>query len=436
MKMFLKRIYLTLTSTHLTIILMILLIFFMVLGTIFPQGGSLEEYIQAFGKRTFLRLAPLGVLDIFHSWYFITVGVLLYLNLFLCMIHRIIVRGKENGAFRKRPTNAREIRVNGDFSSVEQHLKKRGFRYRIAHEDSKVASLFARRGLPKKAVSTFFHFFIGISIFGFLLSAVTKFDGSLDFEVGDIHTVPTSSEKMALYRYFREFDPEKVDYIEVELKDYEMQYIPTRMGYFPKDYISTLVARTQNREKELRVEVNRPLKFGGLTFYQWTYGQRFELAVGGDTLALEAGDEFSVEGMPGMFMTRSVYVGKVFSDSGVSDIMPHTKLYHRQEGSWEEIARLVEDEAVEVMGEEMMLRNVREVSGIYYRRDDGVLLLYVGFFLFMVGMCLRIFFHSYEIRLYYEKESRVAYVKGTSSGLASYIEREIDELQHIFAGDG
>ncbi len=434
MKTFFKKVYRTLISTHLTLILMIVLIFFMVLGTVFPQGGSLEDYIRAFGERTFRRLAPLGVLDIFHSWYFIATGILLYLNLFLCMIHTMIARSKGSGAFKARPSGAREIAVKGDFSTVKQHLKSRGYRVRVAREDDKAVSLFARRGLPKRAVSLFFHFFIGISIFGFLLSAVTKFDGSLDLEVGDVQSVPTSSEKMALYRHFRTFHPEKVEYIEVELKDYEMQYIPSRMGYFPKDYISTLVARAPNREREMRVEVNRPLKFGGLTFYQWSYGQRFGLAIGGDTLALEAGDEFTVNGIDGVFMTRNVYVGKAFSDSGVSDIIPYAKLYYRQEGSWDEITELVQDEAIEVMGREMVLHDVREVSGIYYRRDDGVLLLYVGFFLFLAGMCVRIFSHSYEIRLFYEKESKRAYVKGASSGLASYVEKEIDAIEHMFAG--
>ena len=435
MKTFFKKIYRFIRSTQLTILLLILLIFFMVLGTIFPQGGSLEEYIRAFGYRSFLRFAPFGVFDIFHSWYFIAVGVMLYLNLFLCMLHRIFVGRKRHGSFKAKPTGAREISVRGDFTSVKDGLKKRSFRFGIAYEDDHAASLIAIRGLPKRVVSTCFHLFIGISIFGFIISAVTKFDGNIDLEIGDVQAVPTSSDAMSLYRFFREFDPEKVEYIEVELKDYEMQYVPFRMGYFPKDYISTLIVRSANREKEMRVEVNRPLKFAGLTFFQWSYSQRFELAVGDDKLSLEAGDEFTVDGIAGMFMTRTVYAGKVFSDSGVSDIVPNTKLYYREQGPWEEIVKLVEDEPIEVMGKNMVLQGVKEVSGIYYKRDDGVPLLYVAFFLFMIGMCLRIFFRSYEIRLYYDKGARLAYVKGTSSGLASYIEQEIDAIQRVFAGD-
>jgi cytochrome c biogenesis protein len=434
MKTFFKGVYRFIISTQLTIWLIIVLIFFMILGTIFPQGGSLEDYIAAFGHKAFMRIAPLGVLDIFHSWYFITTGIMLYLNLFLCMVHRIATGRKGQSAFGAKPSGAREIPVPGNAAAVREGLKRRGYHYRIAHEDNQVLSLFAWRGLPKRFVSICFHFFIGISIFGFVISAVTKFDGSIDFEVGDVHTVPTSSGDMALYRHFRAFDPEKVEYVEVELKDYEMQYLASGMGYFPKDYVSTLVARSRDREKEMRVEVNRPLKFGGLTFFQWSYGQRFTIAAGKDTLSLEAGDEFAVHGIAGTFMTRTVYVGKLFSDSAVSAIVPNAKLYYREHGSFEEIARLVEDEPVEVMGKEMVLKDVREVSGIFYKRDDGVPLLYAGFFLFMVGMCFRIFFHSYEIRLYFDRRTRAAYVKGMSSGLASSIEREIDEISNVFTG--
>jgi cytochrome c biogenesis protein ResB len=358
------------------------------------------------------------------------------MNLFLGMLRRIIIGRKAQAAFKAKPSGAREIPVQGDFASVKNGLKRRGFRCRVAFEDERAASLFARRGLPKRLIYICFHLFFGISIFGFILSAMTKFDGSIDLEIGDVQSVPTSSGNMAFYRFFKEFDPERVQYVEIELRDYEMQYVPFRMGYFPKDYISTLFARSADREKEMTVEVNRPLKFAGLTFFQWSYTQRFELAVGADTLSLEGGDAFSVNGIQGKFMTRSVYVGKVFTDSGVSDLVPNGKLYHMGgSGGWEEVGKLVEDEPMEVMGKEMVMQNVREVSGIYYTRDDGVPLLYVAFFLFMVGMCLRVFFHSYEIRLFFDKSARIAYVKGKASGLATYIEREIDEIQRSFAAD-
>lgn len=433
MKTFFKRIYRFGASTQLMLILVALLVFFMVLGTIFPQGGSLEDYIRAFGHRTFMRLAPLGVLDIFHTWYFIAVGVMLYVNLFLCLLRRGITRRRAHAPFRAKPTGGHQIPA-GDFAAVKNGLRKLGFRYRVAFDNDKAASLIARRGFPRQLVSTCFHFFFGISIIGFVLSAVTKFEGSIDFEVGDVHSVPTASEDMALYRFFREFDPSNVKFIELELKDYEMQYVPSRMGYFPRDYISTLVARCGDREKEMRVEVNRPLKFSRLTFFQWSYTQRFDLVVDEDTISLEAGDEFPLDGIGGMFMTRTVFVGKVFSEEGVSDLVPYTKLYYREAGGWEELAKLVEDEPVEIMGKKMVLQDVREVSGIFYKRDDGVPLLYAAFFLFLFTICLRIFFHSYEIRIYYDKPARLAYAKGKASGLGSSIERKMDEIDRAFAG--
>jgi cytochrome c biogenesis protein ResB len=432
MKTFLKKAFRFVTSTQLALIMIIFLIFCMILGTVFPQGGSLDEYIKAFGHRAFVRLAPLGILDIFHAWYFIAAGIILYLNLFLGMLRRVFATARKRSLLKTRPENAREIPVE-DFASLQKVLRKRGFRCGATYEDARCASLFAARGVPRRWTSIFYHLFFGISIFGFLISALTKFDGNIDLEIGDVHTVPTSSDAMALYRIFREYDPESVKYVEVELKDYEMQYLPTRMGYFPKDYISTLVVRSAQKEKEMCVEVNRPLKFAGLTFFQWSYGQRFELEAGEETLSLEAGDAFTIDGIAGRFRTRTVFTGEVFTDSGVEDIVPYTKLLHSEGNEWQEVAELVLDEPVQVMGRNMVLRNVKEVSGIHYVRDDGVPLLSIGFLLFMVGLCLRVFAHSYEILLFYDKGNRRAYVKGTASGIGRSIECEVDVLRLILS---
>ncbi|GAH88954.1 unnamed protein product, partial [marine sediment metagenome] len=65
------------------------------------------------------------------------------------------------------------------------------------------------------------------------------------------------------------------------------------------------------------------------------------------------------------------------------------------------LEKLVLDEPIPVMGKNMVLRNVKEESGIYYKRDDGVPLLYVSFLFFMIGLFMRVFFPTYEIRLFY-----------------------------------
>lgn len=433
MKELFRKFYKLLTSTKLTLTVLFILIFFMLLGTLFPQGGTHDEYVKAFGLKMYLRLAPLGVFDIFHSWYFITAAIVLYINLFLCILRGYLIERKKLISFKGKPRGAREITLNVDSSHVEEVLKERRFRYKKVLEDEKGFFLTGVRGIRRRFLSIFFHFFLGISIVGFLLSALTKFDGYIDFEIGDKKLIPRQSGEMGIYKKFRTFNPENVDKIEVELKDYEMEYIWFKDYYYPKDYKSTLIARYKGKEKMRTIEVNSPLRFKGLTLYQSGYGQKFDIEVEDTVVHLSSGSIFNVKGIEGSFKIRTVYVGKLFRDTTVSEIVPNTTIYFREgeDKKWKMLEKLVLDEPIPVMGKNMVLRNVKEESGIYYKRDDGVPLLYVSFLFFMIGLFMRVFFPTYEIRLFYDKNTKSIYVKGSCSGIAAYIEKEIDEIEKM-----
>jgi cytochrome c biogenesis protein len=433
MKIFIKRLYGLLTSTRLTLTLLFILTFFMLLGTILPQGGTEEEYTKAFGQKMYLRISPFGVLDIFHAWYFIAAGIILYINLFLCTVRGFIIERRKDAAMRGPFHSGREMK--GNVSRVEEGLKKLGFRYKRIRDDNESVFLIGRKGIRKKYVSVFFHFFIGFSIVGFLLSAFTKFDGYIDFEVGDKNTIPLQSEEMGLYTHFLNFDPERVVEIEVGLEKYEMEYVPFRDGYFPKDYKSTLVARYENRVKKKTIEVNSPMRFLNISLFQWGYGQRFDIVVDDTVLNLESGNIFTIPGIEGSFMIRSIYVGKVFTDEGEEEIVPHGKLYYRKGmGKWKVVGELEIEKEIEVFEKTVLLTNVREISGILYKRDDGVPWLYMSFFLFMCGLVLRVFVPSYEFKVSVEKTSEKVFVKGSSSGIGAGVEQKIDAFESLLIG--
>ncbi|TET24896.1 MAG: hypothetical protein E3J78_00425 [Candidatus Cloacimonadota bacterium] len=433
MKNIFKKLYRLLTSTKLTLITLFILIFFMFLGTILPQGGTYEEYKKAFGSALYSKLIPLGILDIFHSWYFITAGIILYINLFLGVLRGFLLEKRKMAFLKDKPRDAREVSVAGGFAAVATVLKKRRFRYRKLIDDKNCTFIFSARGLRRRYVSLFFHFFLGVSIIGFTLSAMTKFDGEIDLKIGDKEDIFLSSKDMGVYQIFRTFNPDKVDKIELELRNYEMEYVLIKERYFPKDYKSTLIVRYNGVEKTKLVEVNKPLRFKGITLYQMGYNQVFDIAIGDTILHLEAGRSFSIDGIDGMFLIRSVYTGKLFTGEEVVDIVPNTELYYRgmDRAGWENRAKLIADKPATVMGKNLILRNVNEVSGIYYKRDDGVPLLYISFFFFMAGIFARVIFPAYELRLFYDKKEHVAYVKGTGSGITADIDHQIDEIERM-----
>ncbi|TET24238.1 MAG: hypothetical protein E3J78_01475 [Candidatus Cloacimonadota bacterium] len=434
MKEFIKKFYGLLTSTKLTLVVLFILVFFMFIGTLFPQGGTYQEYVTVFGKSLYLRLFPFGIFKIFHSWYFITAAVTLYINLLLCSLRGFIIERKKLRLGFEKPIGATEIKLLDNFSSVEDTLKRRGFRFVRIHDDENSISLRALKGMRRRFLSMYYHFFLAITLFGFLLSAFTRFDGIEYFKNGETKYVPRQSKEMGFYKRFANFDTEKVDSIGVTMEEYIMEYIWYKDGYYPKDYKSVLVTQFNGKERKRTIEVNRPLKFKGLTFYQMDYKQDFQIELEDTLLELTSSTPFTIQGIDGSFMIKNVYVGKLFSDDGsITDIIPNAKIYFRmtKEDKWEKQGKLILDESISIMWKDIILRNVTEVSGIYYRRDDGVLLLYISFIFFMLGLFLRVFLPTYEMKLFYDKASQNIYVKGTSSGISAYIDKEIEEIETL-----
>jgi len=408
----------------------------MFLGTLFPQGGTYEELENAFGTSLYLKFAPLGLFNIFHSWYFITVSIVLYLNLLLCTLRGYLQERKKLTVAFGKSENERKMKVEGGFSMIEGVLRDRKYRFKKIWTRDKDVSLVGVKGMRRRFVSIYYHFFLAVTIVGFLISAFTRFDGFISMEVGDKRKIPRQSEEMGIYKKFMKLDKEKVDSVEVELSNYEMEYVWFKNDYYPKDYKSTLAVSYKNSKKLRTIEVNKPLTFKGLTLYQMDYTQNFDVSIDDTMVHLSSGKKFTIDGIKGSFKINTVYVGRLFTDENVSEIVPNCKLYYLgEEGKkYKKIGNLILDKSVTVMGRGMILKNTREVSGIYYRRDNGVPVLYISFLFFTVGLFLRVFFPTYEIRVRYEKSTHEVSLTGTGSGLAAYIDEEIDEILRSLKG--
>ena len=57
-------------------------------GSLIPQGESAMTYVQAYGAKTAKIVIDIGFTNIFHSWYFCMLEILLCGNLILCSIIR------------------------------------------------------------------------------------------------------------------------------------------------------------------------------------------------------------------------------------------------------------------------------------------------------------------------------------------------------------
>ena len=73
----------------LALTLFLLLVLSSVIGTLIPQGADPTLYQQHFGEGTIRCFEFLGFLDLFHSWWFISILSFLSINLLICSFQRL-----------------------------------------------------------------------------------------------------------------------------------------------------------------------------------------------------------------------------------------------------------------------------------------------------------------------------------------------------------
>ena len=76
-------------SIRLTIGLLISLAATSIIGTLIPQNQDPAAYVQAFGQFAFELFTIFGLFDMYHSWWFQTLILLLTANIFVCSIDRL-----------------------------------------------------------------------------------------------------------------------------------------------------------------------------------------------------------------------------------------------------------------------------------------------------------------------------------------------------------
>ena len=94
-------------SLKLTISLLILLAILSIIGTLITQNATRSEYIQRYGPGLYEVLNFFSLFDMYHSWWFSAILLLLMINLITCSLHRF------PGVWSQISRGARHGRVGG-----------------------------------------------------------------------------------------------------------------------------------------------------------------------------------------------------------------------------------------------------------------------------------------------------------------------------------
>ena len=276
-------------SLKLTIFLFILLAILSIIGTLITQNASSSEYVQRYGIRLYEVFNFFNLFDMFHSWWFSAILLILVINLITCSLQRFpsiwrqISRepdsgGLEDSMLRTLPY-VEKIRISGLVKAggeedIRSALKK-WFRKDLKRTETESAiTLYSEKGRLSRLGVPITHLSILIILVGGLLGSRFGFKGFVNILEGE-----TVNQ---IYLRVRTGEVPKPLPFSVRCDNFEITYydLPGSEKHV-KEYMSLLTILENGKEVFRKsVEVNHPLHYKGLAFYQSTYGAIHDVTLG------------------------------------------------------------------------------------------------------------------------------------------------------------
>jgi cytochrome c biogenesis protein len=260
-------------SLKLTMFLLISLAVISIIGTVIPQGSPPQEYLAQISPAKLQIYKALGFFDMYHSWWFILLLYLLTVNLIACSIKRLphiwkIVTQPVtllSDGLEKSLANLATIKISHSPAAAKEQavaFLKAEFAEPVMTEADGAWHLFAQK-TPWCRLSVYFvHLSVIIIFIGALVGSLFGFKGFVNIPEGEaVSTVMLRSEKeldLGFSLRLEQFSIAK--YSNGAPKEFKSILTVLENGTPVPDYTN------------VRVIVNDPLTYKGITFYQSSYG--------------------------------------------------------------------------------------------------------------------------------------------------------------------
>jgi cytochrome c biogenesis protein len=369
--------------------------FLTLIGVIIEQGKTSDFYLTNFAPPIARLILRLDLGNIYHSVAYVGIIALILTSLAVCTFKRVIparLPPLRAVTLDRIPLNA-AIDVEGDEleirNRIEAFFRKTGWTVRKRELGGEEWTFADRHNWARRGVL--------VAHLGFVIIAAGTtwywaqgFSGDAAVLSGSTVTIPQTGARITLDRFRYRFDP-----------------IQTKAGlvYQPIDYVSNVhyVGR-DGIERQATIRVNHPLNIDGTLYYQASYGfaAAFVLSRNGRAVDLSPrgylreGSSFPIGG------DRSIeydqFVGTIDRKTGrpAKDPRPNNPgvVIRILEGDAQLAAGVVPIGASIDLGDGYRLSVPRYLvySGLQYRYDPGMVLVGLGAFVLLTGLCVAFYF--------------------------------------------
>jgi len=437
------------SSVKLTIVLLLSLAATSIVGTLIPQNEDPAAYFQAFGGYLFRVFNILDLFDMYHSWWFQLLLLLLTINIIVCSIDRMSSNRRllfaKNPSFKlprfrniKRKETFDTNRSPEQLKDVYQKYVHRHFRYNQIEATENGFAIFGEKGRWTRFGVYTVHFSVVLLLIGGLVGSIFGFDGFVNIPEGE------SAQRVQLRN-----STETVSLgFEIRCEDFDVSFYDTGA---PKEFRSSLTILEQGRPVLKKdIIVNDPLSYKGIRIYQSSYGTipsnewilSFTSRQSGKvyTLKTSVGQPVVIPEKLGSFVIKDLARSFKFKGHDVGDAM--IGILTPVDGDPVEVALPLRFPSFDKMRKgDVLIAAVENVSrfytGLQVNRDPGVWVVYCGFILMIIG-CYITFFMSHQqicVELGRSGKKTEVMVAGTAnknkSGMQTKIKGFADKLSKI-----
>jgi cytochrome c biogenesis protein len=347
------------SSVHLAVILLLILAAVSIIGTVLAQGDSAADNIQLFENFLVKVYDLAGVVDaddpasvaaqagriragaerlyrfsirasftnLYHAWYFYLLLAFFSLNIIICSVKRWPITWRLIARNETAPPESR-LRAMSSRHSLTLDLSREAARDRVLAAMKKARystalkevegafAVFGQKGVASRLGVYATHLSIIVILIGGIIGVTNGFKGYMQIVEG------TSERRF----YDRRAKTTKLLPFEVRCDNFQVDYYGDSTR--PKDFFSDLVV-VQDGEEMLskRIEVNDPLVWDDIWFYQSSYGDTGR----GTKVTLRITDPATGEAQVQQLDTRPVDLPEQGGTLQVIQVLPDFALDNNQQ---------------------------------------------------------------------------------------------------------
>lgn len=441
----LKPIWGLFASVTLTVVVLFSLAATSIIGTLIPQNETATAYVQAYGEFLYRIFYILDIFDMYHSWWFQFLLMVLATNVVVCSIDRLSATWKiifaknpsfNLSRFQRQPNREKftTTRLPANFKDACTGIISKRFRFHRVDENDTGYRIFAEKGRWTRLGVYSVHLSVLILLIGGVIGSLFGFEGYVNIPEGQ--TIDTIR-----LRFSGQIKPLGFG---IRCDDFDVQFYDTGA---PKEFRSSLTIIENGKPViEKDIIVNDPLRYKGINIFQSSYGT---LSANGATLQFkskatglvyavpvtvgqpasipENGGEVLITAYRDTFNFRGHNIGEIF----IGKLSP-------KNGPDIEIVLPLRFPEFDKMRKDQWMISVtdpkyRYYTGLQVTDDPSIWIVYSGFIMMILG-CFVTFFMTHQrvcVEVVHKGEGSTVWVSGIANKNKLGMDRKVQQLSEI-----